>query len=106
MTKKNLSQKYKNGLKRKKVVKSEMRRKHILERKGWKITCMNISVDLEKVLDETRCPDIAQYIGLPSGSDGKESACNAETWVQSLGREDPLKEEMAAHCSILTWGIP
>ena len=24
-----------------------------------------------------------------------------ETWVQSLGREDPLEEDMAAHSSIL-----
>ena len=26
-----------------------------------------------------------------------------ETWVQSLGREDPLEKEMATHCSILAW---
>ena len=29
-----------------------------------------------------------------------------ETWVQSLGGEDPLKEEMAIHSSILFWRIP
>ena len=29
-----------------------------------------------------------------------------ETWVQSLGREDPLEEGMATHSSILTWRIP
>jgi len=29
-----------------------------------------------------------------------------ETWAGSLGREDPLKEEMATHSSILTWRIP
>ena len=29
-----------------------------------------------------------------------------ETWVQSLGGEDPLEEEMATHCSILAWKIP
>ena len=29
-----------------------------------------------------------------------------ETWVQSLGREDPLKKEMAIHSSILAWKIP
>ena len=29
-----------------------------------------------------------------------------ETWVQSLGREDPLEEEMATHSSILAWQIP
>ena len=29
-----------------------------------------------------------------------------ETWVQSLGREDPLEKEMAIHCSILAWENP
>ena len=29
-----------------------------------------------------------------------------ETWVQSLGQEDPLKEGMATHSSILAWRIP
>ena len=29
-----------------------------------------------------------------------------ETWVQSLGGEDPLEEEMATRSSILAWRIP
>ena len=29
-----------------------------------------------------------------------------ETWVQSLGLEDPLEKEMATHSSILAWRIP
>ena len=29
-----------------------------------------------------------------------------ETWVRSLGQEDPLEEEMATHSSILAWKIP
>ena len=29
-----------------------------------------------------------------------------ETWVQSLGQEDPLEKEMATHSSILAWRIP
>ena len=29
-----------------------------------------------------------------------------ETWVRSLGQEDPLKKRMATHSSILTWRIP
>ena len=29
-----------------------------------------------------------------------------ETWVRSLGREDPLEKEMATHSSILAWKIP
>ena len=33
---------------------------------------------------------------------------NAEddTWVQSLGQEDPLEEGMTTHSSILAWRIP
>ena len=29
-----------------------------------------------------------------------------ETWVQSLGWEDPLKKGLATHSSILAWRIP
>ena len=29
-----------------------------------------------------------------------------ETWVQSLGWEDPMEEGMAAHSSIVVWRIP
>ena len=29
-----------------------------------------------------------------------------EGWVQSLGWEDPLEEEMVTHSSILAWRIP
>ena len=41
-------------------------------------------------------------MGFPGGSDDKESTCN----VEDLGREDPLKEGMATHSSILAWRIP
>ena len=44
---------------------------------------------------------------------GKESACSAgdrlpmqETWVWSLGREDPLEKGMVTHSSILAWEVP
>ena len=29
-----------------------------------------------------------------------------ETWVGSLGQEDPLEKEMAAHSSVLAWRVP
>ena len=29
-----------------------------------------------------------------------------EMWVQTLGWEDPLEEDMATHSSILAWRIP
>ena len=38
---------------------------------------------------------------------GEESVCRAvDAWVQSLGQEDPLDEEMATHLNILVWKIP
>ena len=36
----------------------------------------------------------------------KNTPAMQETWVQSLGWEDPLEEGMATHSSILAWGIP
>ena len=29
-----------------------------------------------------------------------------ETWVQSLGQEDPLEKEMVTHSDILAWETP
>ena len=45
-------------------------------------------------------------LGFPGGSDGKDSACKQEIWVQTLGQEDPLEKGMATHSSILVWRIP
>jgi len=36
----------------------------------------------------------------------KNSPAMLETWVQSLGWEDPLAKGMAIHSSILAWRIP
>ena len=36
----------------------------------------------------------------------KNLPARRETWVQSLGWEDPLEKGMATHCGILTWRIP
>ena len=46
-------------------------------------------------------------VGFPGGSEVKNSPAmqEMETWVQSLGWEDPLKEEMAKQSSILAWKI-
>ena len=43
------------------------------------------------------------YSGFPSGSDGKESACSVGDLGLSLGWEDPLKEGLTTHSSILAW---
>ena len=42
----------------------------------------------------------------PGGSVVKNCLPVQETWVQSLGQEDPLEEEMATHSSIIVRKIP
>ena len=44
--------------------------------------------------------------GLPGDSDGKESTCIQETWLQSLGQENALEKEMVAHSSVFAWEVP
>ena len=36
----------------------------------------------------------------------KNTPAMQETWLQSLGQEDPLEEDMATHSSIFAWRIP
>ena len=36
----------------------------------------------------------------------KNLPARQETWVRSLGQEDPLEKGMATHSSILAWRIP
>ena len=36
----------------------------------------------------------------------KNLPATQETWVRSLGQEEPLEKEMAIHSSILAWRIP
>ena len=36
----------------------------------------------------------------------KNPPVKQETWVRSLGREDPLEKGMNAHATILAWEIP
>ena len=43
------------------------------------------------------------FQSFPGGSDGKESACNAKEWVQSLGQEDPLEEGIEIPPQRIPW---
>ena len=48
------------------------------------------------------------YMGFPGGSVIKNLPIMQETqesWVQSLGQEDPLEKGMVTHSSILSWRI-
>ena len=41
----------------------------------------------------------------PGGSAVKNPPAVQDTWVQSLGQEDPLEKGMATHSSHLAWRI-
>ena len=40
-------------------------------------------------------------MNFPGGSDGKNLPAMQDSWVQSLGVDDPLEEDMATHSNIL-----
>ena len=46
------------------------------------------------------------YEGFSCGSAGKNPPAMRETWVWSLGCEDPLEKGKTTHSSILAWRIP
>ena len=47
---------------------------------------------------------VVSYVGFPGGS-VKNPPAGQETWVRSLGWEDPLEEGMATQPSVLAWRI-
>ena len=49
---------------------------------------------------------IHSCLGFPSGSDGKESACNVGNLGSVPGGEDTLEKGKATHSSIQAWRIP
>ena len=48
----------------------------------------------------------SRILGLPRWLRVKNPPAMQESWVRSLGWEDPLEEGMAIHSSILAWRIP
>ena len=49
---------------------------------------------------------LACYMDFLGGSLIENLVPMQETWVQSLGQEDPQEKEMATHSSTLAWKIP
>ena len=47
-----------------------------------------------------------QKWSFPGGLTVKCLPAMRETWVRSLGQEDPMEKEMATHSSTLAWKIP
>jgi len=51
-------------------------------------------------------PDTTKQLTTLLAQTVKNLPAMRETWVRSLGWEDPLEEGMATHSSILVWRIP
>ena len=59
---------------------------------------MQVKSKLNSLLEWTGASLVAQAV--------KHLPAMWETWVRSLGWEDPLENEMATHSSTLAWEIP
>ena len=56
---------------------------------------------------ESSTVEYSLHLWAPLGAQSvKSPSAMRETWVGSLGGEDPLEEGMATHSSIPAWGIP
>ena len=49
---------------------------------------------------------MSSIVYLPMAQTVKNLPATQETWVQSLGQEDPLEKEMATNAGIFAWRIP
>ena len=49
---------------------------------------------------------VFSFLGFPVAQLVKNRAAKQETWVRSLGWDNPLEKGTATHSSILTWRIP
>ena len=69
---------------------------------GWRLpenhTPIYLVSGLREVLQIPRSPLVAQLV--------KNPPAMQETWVQSLGWDDPLEKGKAAFSSIVAWRIP
>ena len=73
------------------------------ERKGYPFQHSGLENSRECIVHGVTESDTTEQLSL---SLVKNLPAKQETWVQSLGQDDPLEEEMAPHSSILAWIIP
>ena len=68
-----------------------------------KLHYITITIIFSKYLPESRVATLV--VSVTGSSVGKNLPAVQETWVQSLGLEDPQEKEMATYSSILAWKI-
>ena len=72
-------------------------------------TLLHATTEVCKISSETAlsmCESIYQNFFGPVAQTLKPLPAMLDTWVRSLGQEDPLEKEMATHSSILAWRLP
>ena len=77
--------------------------KNPVDRGAWQATVHRVAKSLTRLSDSF--PSFQITRGFNSQM-VKYLPTMRETWVRSLGREDPLEKEMATHSSTLAWKIP
>ena len=85
-----------------------MRSQHAQKELGAESLLGNIVVSFQSELKhEFSYVHLRHILGFPGSSVGKKNPpVMRETWVRSLGWEDPLEKGSATHSSILVWRIP
>ena len=71
-----------------------------MDRGTWRATARGVAKSRTQ-LSDTWASQVALVVKKLAASAG-----DMETWVRSLGREDPLEKQMVTHSSILAWEIP
>ena len=77
----------------------------IMDRGAWWVTVHRVAKSWTKLCSFV-CMHTHINIHFSSDLVVNNSPAEQETWVPSLGWEDPLEEDMATHSSILAWRIP
>ena len=71
----------------------------------WGLYCLSMDSEFLNYMAMIRIKHlhITILVGFHGSSVVKNLPAEQETWIGSLGQEDPLEEEMATHSSILAW---
>ena len=72
----------------------------------WRIPWTEAPGRLQSMGSQRVGHDGATSLSLSLVAQMVKSPLAKETWVQSLGQDDPLEKDMATHSSILAWRIP